>query len=79
LGAGALLVIGGAVYFAGNLLKSEKQPGGTDLDLRCAQICDEAEQLEMKAEDAESRPSDEEMRQRLEELKREMQADVSAQ
>jgi len=45
LGAGVLLVIGGAVYFAGNLPKSEKQPGGTELDPRCVQICDEAKSI----------------------------------
>jgi hypothetical protein len=45
LGAGALLVIGGAVYFAGNLPKSEKQSGGMELDPRCEQMCDEAKSI----------------------------------
>lgn len=42
LGAGALLVIGAAVYFIGNLSKSEKEPGGVEFDPRCVQMCDEA-------------------------------------
>jgi hypothetical protein len=44
LGAGVLLVIGGAVYFAGNLPKSEKEPDAA-ADSRCVQICDEAKSI----------------------------------